>query len=187
MRKREGCGGISLKNGHTKSCGCLRKQVLRQKGIDLTGERFGRLVVLGPAYREDGSPAGWKCRCDCGNVCVCPKGNLRAGYIRSCGCLQEEQRKENMKNAIHFVEGTCVERIARRTTYANNTTGHRGVYRRKNGYWRAQIGFRGARMDLGTYKNYDDAVRARLAAEERLYDPFLAKYEKSRGCKKSLT
>lgn len=38
-----------LKNGHTKSCGCRRRIRLQEKCLDLTGQRYGRLVVLGPA------------------------------------------------------------------------------------------------------------------------------------------
>lgn len=38
-----------LKNGHTKSCGCRRRIRLQEKRLDLTRQRYGRLVVLGPA------------------------------------------------------------------------------------------------------------------------------------------
>ncbi len=36
-----------------------------QKAIDLTGQRFGLLTVLGPA-QSLGTGARWKVRCDCG-------------------------------------------------------------------------------------------------------------------------
>lgn len=169
-----------LKSGRTKSCGCLRKQKLRERRISLVGERYGRLVVLGPACADDGSVIGWECQCDCGKRCVCKKGNLRSGMTKSCGCIRDEQRRENMKNAIHFVDGTCVERIANRKTFSNNTTGHRGVYRRNNGSWRASIGFQGKMHYLGTFSCYDDAVTARLEAEKRFYDQFLEAYEQSK-------
>lgn len=168
-----------LKDGHTKSCGCYRKKLLREKRLDLTGERYGRLVVLGMVKENDGSVKGWKCRCDCGNTCICHAGNLRSGITKSCGCLQEESRKENMKKAIHFVNGTCVERIASRKVFASNTTGHRGVYRRANNRWRACIGFQGKLHYLGTFGSYEEAVNARLEAEERLYDSFLEQYAKA--------
>ena len=81
-----------------------------------------------------------------------------------------------MKKAIHFVDGTCVERIASRKNCANNTTGHRGVYRRQNNRWRAAIGFKGKVYNLGTYESFQDAVNARLEAEKNLYDAFLDQY-----------
>ena len=117
----------------------------------------------------------WICQCDCGKVCVCQKENLRLGKTKSCGCLREEQRRRNMK-AIHFAENTCVERIASRKEGANNTSGRRGVYLRKNGTWRASIGFQGKVYNLGTFKEYEDAVQARAEAEKQYYDTFLKKY-----------
>jgi len=167
-----------LKSGHTKSCGCYRSERRQSVNMDLTGHRYGWLVVLGPAEGPEKKEGFWRCRCDCGNECICHKGNLRAGITKSCGCLQKEQRKKNMKKAIHFVDGTCVELIACRRTRSNNTSGHRGVYRRENGQWRAGIGFQGKRINLGTFANYEDAVNARLEAEKELYDTFLNEYKK---------
>ena len=46
----------------------------------------------------------WLCQCDCGKQCICQKENLRSGVTRSCGCLQEAQRKVNMKKTIHFMD-----------------------------------------------------------------------------------
>lgn len=166
-----------LKNGHTKSCGCFRKEKPKEKCLNLQGERYGRLTVLEPMIEKNGTVNYWKCQCDCGKQCFCHKESLRSGTTRSCGCLQEEQRKENMRNAIHFVDGTCVERIACRRTFSNNTSGHRGVYRRENNRWRASIGFQGKKYYLGTFEKYEDAVNARLEAEKELYDSFLSNYQ----------
>jgi hypothetical protein len=43
---------------------------------DLTGERFGRLVVEGEAPSVTGA-SRWRCRCDCGGACVVAGGWLR--------------------------------------------------------------------------------------------------------------
>ena len=137
--------------------------------------------VLGPVVEEDGSIRNWECLCDCGKKVICYKENLYSGATRSCGCLQEEQRRKNVKKAIHFVEGTCIERIASRKNCANNTTGHRGVYRRDNNRWRAAIGFQGKLYYLGTFDRYEDAVKARVEAEENLYDAFLDRYRKEQS------
>jgi len=169
-----------LKSGHTKSCGCYRRELPRKRQLDLTGRRYGRLLVLGPVVEEDGSIQNWECLCDCGKKVICYKENLSSGATKSCGCLREEQRRKNVKKAIHFVEGTCIERIASRKNCANNTTGHRGVYRRANNRWRAAIGFQGKLHYLGTFDRYEDAVKARQEAEENLYDAFLDRYRKER-------
>ncbi len=169
--------GSHLMSGHTKSCGCYRRELPKERRTDITGCRFGRLVALEPV-EVDKKEVGWKCRCDCGNTVVCLKDNLVGGNTRSCGCLSVEIRKENMKKAIHFVDGTCVERIASRRTCANNTSGHRGVYKRENNKWRAAIGFQGKVYNLGTFADYEDAVKARIDAEKNLYDVFLEKFSR---------
>ena len=44
--------GTHLKSGHTKSCGCYRRKRQTHGWLDLTGERYGRLLALGP-WKED--------------------------------------------------------------------------------------------------------------------------------------
>lgn len=61
------------------------------KLIDLTGQRFGRLVVVERAGSE--GPARWRCRCDCGTEKTVPGVGLRSGSSKSCGCLQREKAK----------------------------------------------------------------------------------------------
>ena len=63
---------------------------------DLTGQRFGRLVVQ-ESYESKTKPSGqkytnWKCKCDCGNECWVSVSNLRRGHTTSCGCYLEEYR-----------------------------------------------------------------------------------------------
>ena len=55
--------------------------------IDLTGQRFGRLVVLERAENSVAGKTRWVCRCDCGGHVVAAGGNLKNGHIRSCRCL----------------------------------------------------------------------------------------------------
>lgn len=59
------------------------------KLIDLTGKRFGRLLVVSRAENKSGTVA-WKCKCDCGNETVVRSDCLRIGKIQSCGCLRNE-------------------------------------------------------------------------------------------------
>lgn len=59
--------------------------------IDLTGRRFGRLVVLGPDGTNHHGSARWRCRCDCGQCRVVVGRYLREGSVRSCGCYRRER------------------------------------------------------------------------------------------------
>ena len=60
--------------------------------IDLTGKRFGRLIVLG-IDEEKTKPKHvyWSCKCDCGNTKTIYGYELRSGRTKSCGCLQREK------------------------------------------------------------------------------------------------
>ena len=58
--------------------------------IDLLGQRFGQLLVVGRAPNRGaaGNVAVWACVCDCGNVAEVIAGNLRGGKSQSCGCAR---------------------------------------------------------------------------------------------------
>lgn len=53
---------------------------------DLTGHRFGRLVVK-DIYRHHKNGTSWVCQCDCGNTIVTPASRL--ALRRTCGCVAQ--------------------------------------------------------------------------------------------------
>lgn len=59
------------------------------KRIDLTGQRFNRLVVI-EFVEKRGLNAYWKCVCDCGIVKTLRGSNIKSGHTKSCGCLHKE-------------------------------------------------------------------------------------------------
>jgi hypothetical protein len=67
-----------LTSGNTKSCGCLLKK-------DLTGKRFGKLLVIKFSKSKDQNRM-WLCKCDCGNEIEVSTADLNRKYILSCGC-----------------------------------------------------------------------------------------------------
>lgn len=62
--------------------------------IDLTGQRFGRLTVIGKSDRSGNRRTYWKCICDCGKECEVRSSHLRSGSTKSCGCYGIERRSE---------------------------------------------------------------------------------------------
>jgi len=61
------------------------------KLIDLTGQRFGKLVVLEHIERKQSKGGSrWKCQCDCGNITETEAHRLKNGRTKSCGCLKKE-------------------------------------------------------------------------------------------------
>lgn len=57
---------------------------------DITGQRFGRLVALGPIGRGN-QAVKWLCQCDCGVQKVVPADHLKRKSTSSCGCLLRER------------------------------------------------------------------------------------------------
>ena len=141
--------------------------IARDQRLDLTGQRFGQLTVLGPA-EDIGSMTAWRCRCDCGRESVVMTGHLRDGHTTSCGC----------KPSGTFVDGTFVELLRAKTIRSNNTSGVTGVeWLPASNKWQAVIGFKGKRHYLGCYAKFEDAVKARKRAEEEYHDKFLEEFD----------
>lgn len=60
--------------------------------LNISDQRFGRLVAVESVGSNLTNGRQWLCACDCGASCVVPAGRLRAGKTRSCGCLNDETR-----------------------------------------------------------------------------------------------
>ena len=80
--------GYSLKSGDSRSCGCLNRELTGPRNRkDLSGRRFGRLVVLSSLGVDLRQRQRWLCKCDCGRRHAVAGGNLTSGEVLSCGCL----------------------------------------------------------------------------------------------------
>ena len=62
---------------------------------DITGDRYGRLLVLSRAENK-GNLVAWNCLCDCGNTVIVRAGGLRTGNTKSCGCFVTDSRRERL-------------------------------------------------------------------------------------------
>lgn len=67
--------------------------------IDLTGQRFGRLIVLKRTDNDKWGNLCWLCKCDCGKKIIVQGGNLKSNNTQSCGCLHKE--RVSTINTIH--------------------------------------------------------------------------------------
>ena len=59
------------------------------RALHLTGQVFGRLVVLRQAEKINGRTR-WVCQCECGTELTVSGRSLTSGNTRSCACLQRE-------------------------------------------------------------------------------------------------
>jgi hypothetical protein len=107
---------FNLKQGHTKSCGCLQKNKITERFlIDLTGKKFGRWTVL---YRGNShvTPSGqsktmWYCKCECGTERDVDAYNLMNGLTKSCGCLQKENASIDLTKRVYDNDGNLVQKL----------------------------------------------------------------------------
>lgn len=61
--------------------------------IDITGDRYGRLIAVRRVYSS--SVSRWLCRCKCGKCVAVRLSDLRTRKTRSCGCMRSENTKRN--------------------------------------------------------------------------------------------
>lgn len=78
---------------------------------DITGLRFGRLVVVAFYSKSWRSPF-WLCQCDCGNQVVVNAASLKRGHTRSCKCLNlEAHTKHGQSTRVRGRSGAYVSWI----------------------------------------------------------------------------
>ena len=56
---------------------------------DLTGRRFGMLVVSKYSDSDKNGNALWECLCDCGRLSIVSAKDLKSGNTKSCGCYRK--------------------------------------------------------------------------------------------------
>ncbi len=183
-RCRCDCGGeivlntTQLRRGIPDHCSC-QKKVMRS---DLTGQHIGKLIILGPSdkrgRRGKRTVPLWECRCECGEICYKATDTLTNPDESMCAKCADKVHTAKASANAGYTDSTQLCKIRDMTPSAANTSGVRGVYYEgKFDRWRAEIRFQKKRYYLGTYKRKEDAIKARQAAEDELFTPFLEAYD----------
>ena len=145
----------------------------------MTGQKFGRLLVIGQAELAkplaNGQRLGWLCRCDCGREVVTTRKNLLSGAVSSCGCLLKEEGAATVRQRVQAYDGTQLSAISPdRPANKNSKSGVKGVYwNEREGKWIAKITIRRKNITLGRFTRIEDAIIARKEAEEKYFKPIL--------------
>ena len=112
---------------------------MRNLKYDLTGQRFGRLVVICRATSDEVPDKNkqnnvfWKCKCDCGNTKFVSGGHLRDGHTQSCGCLHDENSRNVNKThgkchtRLHATWTNMLQRCTNPKNHKYNRYGERGI------------------------------------------------------------
>ncbi len=108
--------GYCLKDGTTKSCGCLsgksnigkRRPKQAKKHI---GKKFNRLTVIDIERNPSQSGYFLITKCDCGNISKQIHADLDSGKVKSCGCFIKEQSSIN--GSLHGLNN-CTKQCSKR-------------------------------------------------------------------------
>jgi hypothetical protein len=94
---------------------------------DLSGQRFGRLVVLKiHPERTSGGGARWTCLCDCGNEKVVSAPNIGRN-TKSCGCIRNTQNSMTRKHPLWIRWNGMIERCELKGSKNYPRYGGRGI------------------------------------------------------------
>lgn len=121
---------------------------LPRKLPDLSGQRFGKLTVIGRATLPKGSICKWLCRCECGKTKAVQTYSLRRGETRSCGCSKIHRREEPARpppegsryvllsaGKVALVDSADYERVAQFIWSASKPGGCRTYYASRS-FWK---------------------------------------------------
>lgn len=99
--------------------------------VDLTGQKFGRLLVLEDSMkRTKHRYVLWLCKCDCGNEIPVIGRHLTIGNTKSCGCLRKEVSSK--RSRVHGMADTKTyivwkNMLERCRNISNKNYGGRGI------------------------------------------------------------
>ena len=95
--------------------------------IDITGQRFGKLIALEPTpiQKDKRRYYYWKCKCDCGNECYIEGSSLRSGHAKSCGCIVHKHGMA--KTRLYAVWNHMKQRCCNPKNKCYETYGARGI------------------------------------------------------------
>lgn len=193
-------GSLTRKNHNTKSCGCIQrekviKNLKKYNTYDLSGEYGIGYTSKGEEFYFDledydlikdycwyidshGYVIAGYSHYDSIKmhrlITDCPDG-LTVDHIHGVSS-RHDNRKLNLRVAT-IQENSMNCKISK-----NNTSGVTGVHFNKNiNKWIARIGYRNKRINLGSFDNFEDAVKTRKEAEDRYFGEF--SYDNSQNMK----
>lgn len=73
--------------------------------IDMTGKRFGKLLVIKPVSKSPRGELVWSYLCDCGNVGQATGSNIR-NHMQGCGCVHDARI-----GALNRTHGMSTDRL----------------------------------------------------------------------------
>ena len=123
--------------------------------IDISGQRFGRLLVVRRVASDKLGKATWMCLCDCGKEQISLGANLRNGNTISCGCsrIKHDHAVNGSQNKEYEAWASMVKRCTNPNNRYYHLYGGRGIVVCNR--WRQFINFL---FDMGIAPNKHDSL-----------------------------
>ena len=130
------------------------------KKIDITNQRFGKLIALRPAPSRN-KKTYWLCQCDCGQQKEIQTCHLVSGDTQSCGCQQIYNKTiENQKCLIcgeNFISNNDSRKYCYKCSPAGLSPTERLRYR-KRAIKQQLIAYKGGRCEYCGYNKCPAAL-----------------------------
>lgn len=115
--------------------------------LDLTGQRFGRLVVIAKATLPPPSTGNrslkWEARCSCGRTVLVRATSLRTGNTTSCGCSRTKHGQS--RTGLYQLWSSMIRRCELTTSKDYPHYGARGI----KVYTEWRVNFEAFAKDMG--------------------------------------
>ncbi len=168
--------GKSLRNGNTKSCGCLMKEANREK-MTTHGMRGNPLYAVWRAMRQRCNNTNDKAYKNYGGrgIMVCHRWQKFENFFEDMGVCPTGFTLERIDNDKGYQKNNCkwatrLEQARNKRIYQNNKTGVVGVFwHQRLSKYCAQIRSEGKVYHLGLFEEVKDATFARRTAENKYW------------------
>jgi hypothetical protein len=181
----------SLIRGKTRSCGCLRKQLMTTHGQLSAGKRSKEYKCwnsiksrcLNCKHKQFKNYGGR-------GITICDEWlNSFETFLKDMGLAttkaiglapSKAHSLDRIDNARGYSKENCrwatnQQQAINQRVRCDNTSGVKGVYwDEKSNKWIARISINRKRKNLGSFLTKEDAIAARLKAEEEYYKPLVA-------------
>lgn len=178
---------IMLRNGGTRSCGCLRRETSRDKASK------NNEYIIFDDHAEIILNSGHRALIDVEDVEFCKKHywyENDQGYVLSNGDDRGKNIRlhrllmhiENDSSVVDHINGNPLDnrkqnlRICNRGDNQKNMKGHNGYpgvsFEKGVNKWRVRIRHNGKNLHVGVYNTEEEAIEARIRAEEKYYGEY---------------
>lgn len=103
--------------------------------LDITGQRFGKLIAIEIEHKNIRGAYMWRFKCDCGGYTITIPAKVTSGHTQSCGCLQRESvsrtffkhGQSHNQNGIHNIWLSMRQRCTNPVNPAYHNYDGRGI------------------------------------------------------------